>query len=202
MIVALTSASLDITLGVTWWTLKQVFNGTIYLSTYLFSSSKNKKYNNNLIFGNDTNFIPYNYKIIELSITTNHTTINENNNNINDELLTNDNDLNFKELINIETTKTKDSYFCIPLKDIINRKDKLPLWIASFLNTYPLTNYSLVKLDSNNFEYKQISYPLYSSYSLVNHLNINNPSNNLIIYIKKSEIDSIIFILNNSINNK
>lgn len=210
MIVALTNASLDITLGIAWWTFKQVISGTYYLGTYLLSNtSKQKK---NLILGQDTNFVPYSYPTIELEIVNHHSTINkvfdtENMNKIEvmDNSLSLDDSICFEKINHTEcTVLTKETYFCIPLKDIINKSKskELPLWIVSFLNTYPLTNYSLIQLNNDEFKYINSEQPIYSAYILSNHLKIKNinDNSNLLIYLKKIDIDTVLNILNNSIH--
>jgi hypothetical protein len=192
MIVALTTASLDITLGVAWWTLKQVFSGALYIGTYIFSeSSSNKK---NKILGDDPNFVPHAFEIVELELTHSHTTINNC-----DELKKSDKepsecDGDFIEISKTESILTsKSKYYKIPLIDIIKRKDKLPLWFISFVNTFPLTNYAIVNSTNNSFVTRLINTPIYSPFTLSKHLYINKQNlENLYIYLSHDDVEETI----------
>jgi len=189
MIVALTSASLDITLGVAWWTIKQLFSGAVYLGTYLMSESSATK--KNKILGDDPNFVPHAFEMVELEIIHSHTTLSKSHQ------ATYDDDHDFMKIDKTESILTnKQKYFKIPLKEIITRKNKLPLWIVPFLNTYPLTNYSMVKTEKNNSAITQTDSPIFSPFTLINHLEINNhDTDELTVYLKQEDVESSIFQL-------
>jgi hypothetical protein len=178
MIVALTTASLDITLGVAWWTLKQLVSGTIYLGTYLFSESTATK--KNKILGDDVNFVPHAFPVVDLEVAHSHmkhpTTETEG-------------------FININHTEvTKDKYFCIPIADFIERKDNLPLWAIPFLNTYPLTNYSIVQSSEKLvFTTTEHDTPIFSPFTLTQHLLLKQTMpRHLCIYLKHDDVDKVI----------
>lgn len=188
MIVALTSASLDITLGVAWWTLKQVFSGALYLGTYLFSESSTSK--KNKILGDDPNFVPYAFPIVELEIAHSHTTINKDETQLNEST----SDDEFVKISKTESILTsKDKYFKIPLSEIIKRKDKLPLWFVPFLNTYPLTNYASVINENNAFATNVLSSPIFSPFTLNKHVHLKSESlDKLFIYLSHDDVESAI----------
>jgi hypothetical protein len=190
MIVALTSASLDITLGVAWWTIKQVFSGAIYLGSYLFSESSTSK--KHKILGDDPNFVPHAFKIIELEVSESHTTLSKHDD-VNSEP---NSSINNEEFVEISKTDciltTKEKYFCVPIASIIQKKDKLPLWIIPFLNTYPLTNYTVIQIN-NNYSSKHHTSPVFSPFTLHKHLNINpHPSPDLYVYLKHDDVETVI----------
>lgn len=116
MIVALTTASLDITFGVAWWTLKQLVSGTIYLGTYLFSESSTSK--KNKILGDDVNFVPHAFPVIELELAHSHTTTMKRPTPTTET----------EGFININHVElTKDKYFCIPIADFIEKRQSSSL---------------------------------------------------------------------------
>jgi hypothetical protein len=97
----------------------------------------------------------------------------------------------------ILTIKTK--YFKIPLIEIISRKHSLPLWFVAFLNTYPLTNYSLVHGDS--YVARLLDTPVFSPFTLHKHLNIiPDISNQLCIYLNQDEVENTIMQFQKTIN--
>lgn len=192
MIVALTSASLDITLGVAWWTLKQVFSGAIYLGSYLFSESSVTK--RNKILGDDPNFVPPAFPIVEFEIIHSHTTINKCDDDKSQ--VTSDVD-DFVQISKTESIlTTKDKYFKIPLTEIVQRKKQLPLWFVSFLNTYPLTNYAIVNNNANDnynsYSAKILDTPVFSPFTLSKHLEIKNQMNELYVYIKQDDVEIVL----------
>jgi hypothetical protein len=193
MIVALTSASLDITLGVAWWTLKQVFSGAIYLGTYMFSESSASK--KNKILGDDPNFVPHAFPIVELEVIHSHTTINKCDSG--DESIASDDD--FVKISKSESIlTTKDKYFKIPLTEIIHRKDRFPLWFVPFLNTYPLTNYTVVMRENDTCATRIVDTQVFSPFTLVEHLSISANALHY-VYLKINEIELIITNLKNII---
>ena len=196
MIVALTTASLDITLGVAWWTIKQVFSGAIYLGTYLFSESSSSK--KNKILGDDPNFVPHAFQIVELEIAHSHTTLTTNKNNEQD-LIIDDDYINISKSESILTTK--DKYFKVPLKDIIDHKEKLPFWFIPFLNTYPLTNYAIVNNENNTFATRILNEPIFSPFTLSKHLDIKNKTHEMYVYIKQEDVENMITLFLKSSNN-
>jgi len=183
MIVALTTASLDITLGVAWWTIKQVFSGALYLGSYLFSESSTAK--KNKILGDDPNFVPHAFQIVELEISHSHTTLSK--------LKLNVNPTEEDEFVEIKKTESiltsNEKYFKVPLIEIVKRKKKLPFWFIPFLNTYPLTNYALVSNENNTFATRILDEPIFSPFTLSKHLEINNKINELFVYIKQVDVD-------------
>jgi hypothetical protein len=185
MIVALTSASLDITLGVAWWTIKQVFSGAVYLGTYLFSESSSSK--KNKILGDDPNFVPYAFSIVELEITHSHTTINNGEAHKTETQACNE----FVEISKNESIlTTNEKYFKIPLSEIVKRKDKLPIWIVPFLNTYPLTNYAIVCTAKNAFVARAVQSPIFSPFTLSKHINVSSKQlENLFVYLRHDDIE-------------
>lgn len=191
MIVALTSASLDITLGVAWWTIKQVFSGALYLGSYLFSESSATK--KNKILGDDVNFVPYAFPIVELEVAHSHTTLNKTTEPA-------DNSTSIEEFVEISKTDciltTRDKYFSIPIAEIIKRSGELPLWIVPFLNTYPLTNYAITKSDRSSFAISQHDTPIFSPFTLHQHLLITMPvQSNLCIYLNHNDVETTITLL-------
>jgi len=188
MIVALTSASLDITLGVAWWTLKQVFSGVIYLGSYLMSESTASK--KNKILGDDPNFVPHAFPIVEFEIIHSHTTINK----CDDDKSQVTSDVD--DFVKISKTEsiltTKDKYFKIPLTEIVQRKKQLPLWFVSFLNTYPLTNYAIVNNNDNSYLTRILDTPVFSPFALAKHLEIKNQMNELYVYIKQDDVEIVL----------
>ena len=183
MIVALTTASLDITLGVTWWTIKQVFSGAIYLGTYFFSESSASK--KNKILGDDINFVPHAFPIVELEVTHSHTTVNR------PEPKILKDDTTVEDFVEISILTTKDKYFKIPLTEIIRRKEKLPLWFVPFLNTYTLTNYAIVN-NNNSYLTKILDTPVFSPFTLSKHLEIKNQMNEMYVYIKQDDVEIVL----------
>jgi hypothetical protein len=195
MIVALTSASLDITLGVAWWTIKQVFSGALYLGSYLFSESSTSK--RNKILGDDVNFVPYAFPIVELEVAHSHTTVNKTTEPA-------DNSTSSEEFVEISKTDciltTRDKYFCIPIAEIIKRSDELPLWIVPFLNTYPLANYAITKSDRSSFAISQHDTPIFSPFTLHQHLLITMPlQSNLCIYLNHNDVETTITLLTHTL---
>ncbi len=193
MIVALTSASLDITLGVAWWTLKQVLSGAIYLGTYIFSESSVSK--KNKILGDDPNFVPHAFYIVELEIAHSHTTLSKSNV---EQVDYGDDFVQINKTESILTTK--DKYFKIPLTEIIRRKEKLPLWFIPFLNTYPLTNYAIINNNDDSYLTKILDTHIFSPFTLSKHLEIKNQMNELHVYIKQDDVETIIYQLQQTIN--
>ena len=195
MIVALTSASLDITLGVAWWTLKQVFSGAVYLGSYLFSESSASK--RNKILGDDINFVPYAFPIVELEVAHSHTTVNK--------TTDADNSTNSEEFVEISKTDciltTRDKYFSIPTAEIIKRSGELPLWIVPFLNTYPLANYAITKNDTTgNFSISHNDTPIFSPFTLHQHLFITLPvPPNLCVFLNHNDVETTITLLTNTL---
>jgi hypothetical protein len=197
MIVALTTASLDITLGVAWWTIKQVFSGAIYLGTYLFSESSSSK--KNKILGDDPNFVPHAFQIVELELTHSHITLSNNNKQDETDLIIDDDYINISKSESILTSK--DKYFKVPLKEIIHRKEKLPFWFIPFLNTYPLTNYAIVNNENNTFATRILDEPIFSPFTLSKHLDIKNKTDEMYVYIKKDDVENMITLFLKSSNN-
>ena len=197
MIVALTSASLDITLGVAWWTIKQVFSGAVYLGSYLFSESSATK--KNKILGDDVNFVPYAFPIVELEVAHSHTTLNKTTEPA-------DNSTSIEEFVEISKTDciltTRDKYFSIPIADIIKRSGELPLWIIPFLNTYPLANYTITKSGTTGiFSINHNNTPIFSPFTLHQHLLISMPvQSNLCIYLNHNDIETTITLLTRTLN--
>jgi hypothetical protein len=185
MIVALTSASLDITLGVAWWTLKQVLTGAIYLGTYMFSESSVSK--KNKILGDDPNFVPHAFSIDELEIIHSHTTLSKSNV---EQVDYGDDFVQINKTESILTTK--DKYFKIPLTEIIRRKEKLPLWFIPFLNTYPLTNYAIINNNDDSYLTKILDTDIFSPFTLSKHLEIKNQMNELHVYIKQDDVEIVL----------
>lgn len=184
MIVALTTASLDITLGVAWWTIKQVFSGAVYLGTYMFSESSSSK--KNKILGDDPNFVPHAFQIVELEIAHSHTTLSKT------IVETVEHD-DFVEISKTESILTsKDKYFKIPLAEIVHRKRILPFWFIPFLNTYPLTNYAIVNNENNTFATRILNHPIFSPFTLSKHLEIKNQMSDLRVYIKQEDVEVVI----------
>jgi hypothetical protein len=192
MIVALTSASLDITLGVAWWTIKQVFSGAVYLGSYLFSESSATK--RNKILGDDVNFVPYAFHIVELEVAHSHTTLNKTTEPA--DIITSS-----EEFVEISKTDciltTRDKYFSIPIAEIIKRSGELPLWIVPFLNTYPLTNYAITKSGTTGiFSINHNDTPIFSPFTLHQHLLITMPvQSNLYIYLNHNDVETTITLL-------
>jgi hypothetical protein len=155
------------------------------------SSKRNK------ILGDDPNFVPHAFPIVELEIVHSHTTINKYDSG--DESLASDDD--FVKISKTESIlTTKDKYFKIPLTEIIRRKERLPLWFIPFLNTYPLTNYSIVSTSNNLFVLKKSDNLIFSPFTLNNHLNIaNKPNNEFIIYFKQDNVELQINQINQNI---
>ena len=188
MIVALTSASLDITLGVAWWTLKQVFSGVVYLGSYLMSESTASK--KNKILGDDPNFVPNAFPIVELEVIHSHTTINKCDD---DKSQVTSDDEDFVKISKTESIlTTKDKYFKIPLTEIVQRKKRLPLWFVSFLNTYPLTNYAIVNNNDNSYLTRILETPVFSPFTLTKHLETKNQMNELYVYIKQDDVEIVL----------
>lgn len=186
MIVSLTTASLDITLGVAWWSIKHLVSGAIYLGTYLFSETSSSK--KNKILGDDPNFVPHAFPIVELELTHSHTTINKCDTDENEKIT----DEDFVHITKTESIlTTKDKYFKIPLSEIIKRKSQLPLWFVPFLNTYPLTNYAIVNNSDNSFLTRMVDKPIFSPFKLNKHLNIHQAD--LFIYINHDDVETIIY---------
>ena len=195
MIVALTSASLDITLGVAWWTIKQVFSGALYLGSYLFSESSATK--KNKILGDDVNFVPYAFPIVELEVAHSHTTLNKTTE-------PTDNSTSSEEFVEISKTDciltTRDKYFSIPIADIIKRSGELPLWIVPFLNTYPLANYTITKSDRSSFAISQHDTPIFSPFTLHQHLLISMPvPPNLCVFLNHNDVETTITLLTHTL---
>lgn len=194
MIVALTSASLDITLGVAWWTIKQVFSGAAYLGSYLFSESSATK--RNKILGDDVNFVPYAFPIVELEVAHSHTTLNK-------AIISqpDDNSTSSEEFVEISKTDciltTRDKYFSIPIAHIIKRSRELPLWIVPFLNTYPLANYAMTKNGTTGtFAISHHDTPIFSPFTLHQHLLIKTPTpSNLCIFLNHYDVETTITLL-------
>jgi len=194
MIVALTTASLDITLGVAWWTIKQLFSGAVYIGTYLFSESSASK--KNKILGDDPNFVPHAFPIVELELTHSHTTINKCD--TKEEQPTDDDFIHITKAESILTTK--DKYFKIPLIEIIKRKSNIPLWFVPFLNTYPLTNYAIVNNNDNSFLTRIVDTPIFSPFTLNKHLTLKILRNNdLFVYINHGDVETIIYNIQTSL---
>ena len=191
MIVALTSASLDITLGVAWWTIKQVVSGSIYLGTYLFSETSTSK--KNKILGDDPNFVPYAFQIVELEVAHSHTSISKC---VQPPEITDDDFVHVSKTESILTTKEK--YFKIPLTEIIKRKDKLPLWFIPFLNAYPLTNYAIT-VNNDDITTHIINQPIFSPFKLNIHLASHNKIDGLCVYLSHTDVETIIINLQNHI---
>lgn len=184
MIVALTTASLDITLGVAWWTLKQLVSGTIYLGTYLFSESSTTK--KNKILGDDVNFVPHAFPVFELEVSHSHTTTMKR---PATEIETSEGFININHV-----EVTKDKYFCIPIVDVIERKDNLPLWAIPFLNTYPLTNYTIVQCTKNgSFFITESDTLVFSPFTLLQHLETKQTiPKHLCIYLNHDVVETSI----------
>lgn len=183
MIVALTTASLDVTLGVAWWSIKQLVSGAVYLGTYLFSETSASK--NNKILGDDPNFVPHAFEIVEIEVAHSHTTINKCNT---DTLPDDEGFIHISKTESILTTKEK--YFKIPLAEIIKRKNQLPLWFVPFLNTYPLANYAITSSNDCVFSAHAVATPIFSPFKLNSHLNLQNFSGN--VYLSHDDVETII----------
>lgn len=195
MIVALTTASLDITLGVAWWTIKQVVYGAMYFGTYLFSESASSK--KNKILGDDPNFVPHAFPIVDLEVKHSHTTINK----TNCEQTESNSQDDFVYISKAESIlTTNEKYFKIPLFEIIKRKDKLPLWFVPFLNIYPLTSYSLVLYSNNKYNSTILENndTIFSPFKLNDHL-VLTPLQNHFVYLNKNDVETIILHLINII---
>uniref|UniRef100_A0A6C0BVB0 Uncharacterized protein n=1 Tax=viral metagenome TaxID=1070528 RepID=A0A6C0BVB0_9ZZZZ len=193
MIVALTTASLDITLGITWWTIKQVFSGAIYLGTYFFSESSASK--KNKILGDDINFVPHAFPIVELEVTHSHTTVNR------PEPKIVKDDTNVEDFVEISILTTKYKYFKIPLVEIINRKQKLPLWFVPFLNNCPLTNYSITKLENCSFSIKEHAKPIISPFTLNNHLLMSQSiPHHFCVYLNHDDVETSLITMSNNLH--
>jgi hypothetical protein len=177
MIVALTTASLDITLGVAWWTLKQVISGAVYLGTYLFSETSASK--KNKILGDDPNFVPNAFHVVELELVHSHANVNDNDND----------DTNTYGFSCCSLTEM-DKYFTVPLSTIIERKTTFPLWFIPFLNSYPLTNYAITR-SSDTFTSTLHPAPIFSPFTLNDHLNLKKHAiSEHVVYLRKTDVEN------------
>lgn len=185
MLFALTNASLDITLGVTWWTIKQMLSGMMYFGSYLMSESETSK--KNKILGDDPNFVPHAFPLVTLEVVHSHTTLYKPETPEPQEI-----DDDFVEISKTESIlTTKNAYYKIPIIEIVRRKQMLPLWFIAFLNTYPLANYSIVSC--NGYLTKCIDTPIFSPFTLNKHLEINTTvSDQLCIYLNQEDVENTI----------